>query len=139
MAGIQDFIQLAAGKLDLGEDVARSATGGLLDFAQKKVPASEFQNLMKELPGAEGLLGGSAGSAGGGGLLGGVAKLAGGALGGKLGTTAGLVAALTGSGLDASKVAGFASEFVSFAKANVSPDLLRRILDAVPDLKRAAG
>ena len=137
MAGIQDFITLAAGKLDLGEDVARSATGGLLDYAQQKVPASEFQSLMKALPGAEGLLGGS-GDSGGGGLLGGVAKLASGALGGKLGTAAGLVTALTGSGLDVSKVAGFASEFVSFAKANVSPDLLQRILEAVPDLKGAA-
>jgi len=64
--------------------------------------------------------------------------MAGGALGGKLGTAAGLVAALTGSGLDVSKVGAFASQFLSFAKDNVSPDLLQRILDAVPDLKGAA-
>jgi hypothetical protein len=43
---------------------------------------------------------------------------------------------LQGTGLDVEKIGGFVAQFVGFAKKNVSADLLGRILDAVPDLKK---
>ena len=134
MADIQQFIQMATSNLGVTEDTAKSATGGLLGFLGDKLPSGDYQSLLGELPGAADLAP-AGGDEGGGGLLGGVTKLAGGAIGGKLGAAAGIVGALTKGGLDVGQVGGFVTQFLGFAKDNVSGGLLDRILTQVPDLK----
>ena len=135
MADIQQFIQTAAGSLGVSEDTAKSATGGLFGFLGDKLPSGDLQSLLGELPGAADLMPSGGGDQVGGGLLGGVAKLAGDVVGGKLGAAAGIVGSLTQGGLDVGQVGGFVTQFLGFAKENVSGDLLERILSQVPDLK----
>jgi len=43
-------------RLGIGEDQAKSATGGLLNFLKEQGDGNDVQALMAKLPGAEGLM-----------------------------------------------------------------------------------
>lgn len=135
MPGIQDFLSLATSQLGVSEETTRSATGGLLSLIGDKVDAKDFQGLLGAMPGADALAQSGA-SSGGGGVMGMVSGLAGG-LGGKLGTAAGLLGMLKSSGLSLDQAGSFVSLFADFARKNVDGAVLNRILDSVPDLKKA--
>lgn len=141
MADIRQFLEMATRSLKIDNGTAKTATGGLLGFLGDQMDKGDFQALLGQLPGAEALLP-SAAPAGaataGGGLLGGLTKLAGGALGGRLGDAAGILAALQASGLKTDQIGGFVTQFLGFAKQNVSGDLFGKILSQVPDLQKTA-
>jgi hypothetical protein len=124
---MQDFIQSAVSQLGINEDQAKSATGGLLNFL-KNQGNGNVQALIAKLPGAEGLMQDAGSSeSGGGGMLGG--------LGSKLGGSGGALAALQGSGLDASQAGPFVKMLVDYAKQKAGPELVEQVIAKVPALK----
>jgi hypothetical protein len=137
MADIQQFIRTATSALAIDEGTAKRATGGLLGFLGRKMGKGDFQALLGQLPGAADLVPES-GKGSRGGLLGSLGKVAGGALGGKLGGAAGVLEALGSSGLDPDRIPAFVGQFVGFAKQNVSGDVLGKLLSHVPDLHKVA-
>ena len=68
---MQDFIQMAAQQLNIGEDSATSATAGVLGLLKEHGSAEDFSGLLSKVPGAESLLSDGGGGGMGGGMLGG--------------------------------------------------------------------
>ena len=67
---MQEFIQMAMQKIGGDEQTVKKATGGVLGMIQKQASGGDFKELLTKLPGAEALMGESAGSeesSGGGG------------------------------------------------------------------------
>ena len=139
MAGIADFIQMAAQQLGESEGTTKSATGALLGVLQQNADGGDFQQLLSAIPGASGLLstGAAAGesSGGGGGLLGAVGSMMGGGLGGALGA----LGSIQKSGISAGNIGGLVSLFMTFAKSQAGEALMQRILGSVPELAKLAG
>ncbi|MDJ0521299.1 MAG: hypothetical protein QNJ90_04420 [Planctomycetota bacterium] len=133
-----DFIQDAAGKLGIGEDTAKSATGGLLGLIQEHADPADASEMLSKLPGAAELIP-SGGDSGGGGLLGGLGDALGGALGGGAGGALGAVEALSKTGLSADKLGSFLELFKNFALPKLGPDLLQRLLGKIPGLGSLLG
>ena len=135
---MNDFIQMAVGNLGLSEDSARSATGGLLQLIQSQVGGDDARHLLNQLPGSQELLNtASAGSSGGG--LGGLVSKIGGMFGGKAGAAAGIVGILDKTGLGVGKIGPFASLFVNFLRDKAGTDLVDRVLNKLPELKKLMG
>jgi len=142
MAGIEDFVKMAAQNLGQSEDSTRSATGALLGVIKENADGGDFQELLDKIPGAAGLAAGSAApsAGGGGGLLGGALSAATSALGGSSGGGAlGILGAIAGSGFDAGSAGGLVSMFVQFAKSNAGEAVVGKILAKVPELAGLAG
>jgi hypothetical protein len=132
---MQEFIQQAMKALGTPEDTTKAATGGLLGFLDQNGPKAEVGQLFDALPGARDLVASAkpAAAAGGGGMLAGLGGAAS-ALGVGGGGAAGLLGAVQQSGLSAAAVPQLVSLFVEFAKAKAGPDLVSRIVSAVPGL-----
>lgn len=133
---MQEFINMVTQQLGIGEDTARSATGGILNLLQKKAGDTDVDQLLSKLPGAE-TFGGSTDepAATGGGMLGGLASTVGSALGGETGGMAGALAALQNSGLKSDQLGSFVTAFVEFAQEKAGGDLVNRLLDKIPEVK----
>ena len=138
MSDIQSFIKMASQQLGASESQTKDATGAVLGFLKDKVDDGDFSSMLSALPGASNLLSGGGGG-GGGGLMGGLSKLAGSALGDKFGGAAGLIGALSSSGLESGKIDDFVGLFAGFLKSNLDGDLLGKILGQVPELKKLVG
>jgi hypothetical protein len=148
MAGISDFIQMAAKNLGVPQGAAQAGAGGLLNLVKNQVGGDLFGQLTKVLPDAGNVAANApaatataAATAGGGvgAMLGGLAQKAGALLGGSGGAAVGLVGMLQSAGIPADKVAGFVSQFVAFLKSKLSPQLLSGILAKVGELKKLGG
>ena len=141
MAGIEDFVKMAAQNLGQSEDSTRSATGALLGAIKQNADGGDFQQLLDKIPGASGLLGASEepSSGGGGGLLGGALGAAKSAFGGSAGGALGILGAIQGSGFDASSAGGLVSTFLQFAKSNAGEGLVGKLLAKMPELAKLAG
>lgn len=127
---MQDFIQSVTSKLGIGEDQAKTATGGLLNFLNNQ-DGGDVQALIAKLPGAESLMQ-SAGSSGGGGggMLGGLTSA--------LGQSGGALAAVQGAGLNTNQAGSFVKMLMDYAREKAGPDIVNRVLDKVPALKALA-
>lgn len=133
-----DFIQDAAQKLGIGEDTAKSATGGILGMVKEHASAADFSELTSKLPDVGKLVGAAPAADSGGGIgdmLGGLSSALGGGGGGALGALGGL--AKTGLPLD--KVGDFAGMFTGYLKNKVGGDLIKRLLSKVPGLSNLIG
>lgn len=140
MAGIADFVQMAAQSLGQPEDSTRSATAALLGGLKDKADPGDFSQLMQAIPGASDLLGGGGeSSSGGGGLLGGLMGQASSALGGDLGSKLGLLAGIQKSGFSMDQIGPLVKLFVGFAKSNAGEGLVQKLLGQVPELGELAG
>lgn len=139
MAGIQEFIQMAAQNLGASESSVTSATSAVLGVVEKEADGADFQQLLGAIPGAADLLKGSGGTESGGGLLGGLMGQAGPALGGNLGAAVGLLGMLQGTGLKPDEFGPFVSLFLNFLKSKAGKDLLGRLLSQAPQLAKLAG
>jgi Protein of unknown function VcgC/VcgE (DUF2780) len=141
MAGIEDFVKMAAQGLGEPESVTRSATGGLLGALQQKADPNDFSKLLGAIPGASGLVGGAskAEPAGGGGGLGGLMGAATSALGGNLGSSLGVLASMQKSGLSMESVTKLVPMFMKFARSNAGDGLVNNLLSKVPELAKLAG
>lgn len=132
---MNEFIQMAASNLGLSEDSARSATDGLLQWIQKQVDGQDADQLMQQLHGSQKLLE----KASKGTSIRGLRRLASkinAIFGGNIDATAGLIGVLSKAGLSVEKFGPFASIFVDFLKKNADIDLVGRVLDRLPDLKK---
>ena len=133
-----DFIQDAASKLGIGEDTAKSATGGLLGLIKEHADPADACDMLSKLPGAAELMP-SGGGGGGGGVLGGLGGALGGALGGGASSALGAAEALSKTGLSAEKLGGFLELFKSFALPKLGPELLKRLLGKIPGIGSLLG
>lgn len=145
MAGITDFISMAAQNLGQSETSTKSATGALLGVLQQKADPGDFQKLLGAIPGASDLLSAGEGSGGIGGMLGGLGG-GGGALGGLTsalggggGGAMGLIGALAGSGFSTDKLGGLVSLFMNFAKGQAGDGLVQKLLGQAPELAKMMG
>ncbi len=135
---MNEFIQLAVSKLGLSEDSASSATGGLLQLIKSQVGGTDADQLLQNFPGSQELLAKASGGASGGGL-GGLVSSVSSMFGGKLGAVAGLAGTLGSAGLSADKFGPFASLFVDFIKNKAGADLVDRVMEQLPELKKILG
>lgn len=134
---MQEFLQQAQSALGIGEDTARSATGGLLGLIQEHADGADFARLAEAVPGARALAEAPPAASGGGGL-GGMLGGLGDALGGG-GGALGALGALSKTGLDTDKIGGFVQLFAGFLKNKIGGDLLKRLLGSVPGLSNLVG
>lgn len=133
---MQEFINMVSQQLEVSENTARSATGGILNLLQEKAGDSDVGELLSKLPGAETFVGSTdEPAATGGGMLGGLASAVGSALGGETGGMAGALAALQNSGLKSDQLGSFVTAFVQFAQEKAGSDLVNRLLDKIPEVK----
>lgn len=139
MAGIQDFIQMAAQELGAPEGAVKSATSTVLGAVEKEADGGDFQQLLGAIPGAADLLKGSSGTESGSGLLGGLMGQVGPALGGNLGGAVGLLGMLQGTGLKSEQFGPFVSLLLNFLKSKAGKDLVGRLLSQAPQLAKLAG
>jgi hypothetical protein len=136
---MKEFIQMAVSRLGTSEGNARSAAGGILQFLQNQGDKGDFSELLGKVPGASDLLQKAQPSSGqepAGGVLGAFSQTAGSVVGGNLGSQMGLMGILKGSGLDATQAGTFMSMFVKFLKEKAGADLIGKLLQRLPDLKK---
>ena len=138
MADIMDFVRSAAANIGATEGETKEATGGILQALQGGAQGGDFDALLSAIPGAADLLP-SGGSSGGGGLLGGAASMLSGGGGGGLGGALGALTAMSGSGLSTDKLSSLATLFMNFAKSEAGAELIGRLLDGAPALKKLLG
>lgn len=130
---MQDFIQSAVGQLGIDEGTAQSATSSLLGLLKDQGDDAAAGQLMSALPGADGLARQAGGAVGGlGGAMGGLGAM----LGGSAGSAMGAVSALQSSGLSGDQLGPFVSMFVGYAREKAGPDVVERLLSSVPALKQ---
>lgn len=139
MAGIQEFIQMTSQNLGVSENAVKPATAAILGTLRKEAAPGDFEQLLAALPGASDLLGEQTGEGKSGGLLGGLMQHAGAALGGGIGTSAGLLGMLQGTGLRADQFGPFVSLFLQFVQSKAGKDLVGRLLARAPELAKLAG
>ena len=129
---MQEFIQMATSQLGIGEDVAKSATSGVLQMVKDKVGDGDFGQLSAAVPGLSEMAG--AGASGGGGL-GGLMGKAAGMLGGKAGASAGLIGVLASSGLSPDQVGSFVPLLFNFIKDKAGAGVFNTLVDKIPEIK----
>jgi hypothetical protein len=131
---VEEFIKQAASKLGIDESTSRSATGGILNLIKDKLGASDFSELLNQVPGAEAAVSQAEASApqasggGLGGLLGKAASMLGGEGAGNI------ASALGNSGLSLDKAGPFVSMFINYLKEKLGDDLFDKLKGALPDL-----
>ncbi|MGO4738074.1 DUF2267 domain-containing protein [Bosea sp. 2KB_26] len=116
---------VAASGLD--EGLARKAIGIILAFLQKEGPATEIEQLMSALPGAQEL----ADSANGG--KGGLMGMVGGLMGGGGGVMA-LGGQLMGAGLSMGQIQSVSKEMFAVGREKAGEDAMGAIVGAIPGL-----
>lgn len=129
---MDEFINSVTGKLGIDSSTAKSATSSLLGLIKKEGDSSAVGELFAKLPGASAMAdaGGSAG-----GLLGKVSGM----LGGTLGSGGAALGGLAKSGLSADKIPDFVQTFIDWAKEKAGPDIVNKVVAAVPALKSIVG
>lgn len=132
MSDIMSFVKMAAQQLNAPEESTKQATGGVLDLIKGQVASGDFNELLAKVPGAENLVSASQPTSGGlGGMLGSAVS----ALGGeKAAGAAGLISAITSSGISAGKAPDFVSLLVDYLKKQAGEALMKKIMGQVPGL-----
>ncbi|MEZ6124211.1 MAG: DUF2780 domain-containing protein [Planctomycetaceae bacterium] len=136
---MDELISQLTARLGIGEDVSKNATGSLLKMLQDQLDDSTFGEVLKKLPGAQGLIDStseaSQETSSGGGLFGSLASMAGGLLGGgSKGGLGELAAMLSKSGLGLTQVTGFMNTVIAFLKEKLGSDLFATVAAKLPEL-----
>jgi len=133
---MDEIIKSLSEKFNLSEPAVRSAAGSLLKLLQQKSAGTEFEEWIRQVPGAAALL--AAAPAGvadsGSGLLGGLM----GALGGGPDFSKAL-AALQSAGVPMEKALPFAREFIGEARQKWGNEPVDAVLNRIPMLKTLLG
>ena len=132
MNDIMSFVQMAAQNLNVSEDSAKQATGGVLDAIKGQVGGGDFSELLSKVPGAEGLV--TAESSGGGMMSGLLGSAVSAIAGDKAAGAASIISAITSSGIGSDQAGGFMSMFVGFLQQQAGDQLMGKILSKVPGL-----
>jgi hypothetical protein len=138
MAGIDDFITSASRDLGEPEQTTRAATGALLGAIRQHANSSDFDQLLRAIPGASGLMGPPVRRSAGSGLLGSVLGSAASKLGlGSSATSAlGLVGSIHSTGFSVHNTGRLVSMFMQFVRSNTDSGLTQKLMRDVPDLGR---
>ncbi len=130
---MEEFTQFVSAKLGVSEGVVRNAVKVILEFAQKKLPAADFEKLISHIPGATTLL--AEPKAEGGHDGGGLGGLLGNFLGGDLADAAKAFTDLQKAGLSSSQVGPFLEIFLTKAREVAGPETVDALLSKVPALQ----
>lgn len=129
---MEEFTQFVSAKLGVSEGVVRNAVKVVLEFAQKKLPAADFEQLISHIPGATTLLSEPKVAGGEGG---GLSGLLGGFLGGDLADAAKAFTDLQKAGLSSAQVGPFLEIFLTKAREVAGPETVNTLLSKVPALQ----
>jgi hypothetical protein len=138
---MDDILRELSSRLGIPLDQAQSGAGAVLDFIRENASQMDFQQLLSSVPEAAAWLGhtpgaaASGGTAGGGGLLGQVAGL----IGGLGGSAAGILTALTRSGLSPDAAARFIPELLGLLQGKAGGDLIGRLAGSLPFIGEFLG
>jgi hypothetical protein len=138
---MDDILRELSSRLGIPLDQAQSGAGAVLDFIRENASQMDFQQLLSSVPEAAAWLGNtpgaaaSGGTAGGGGLLGQVAGL----IGGLGGSAAGILTALTRSGLSPDAAARFVPELLGLLQGKAGGDLIGRLAGSLPFIGEFLG
>jgi Protein of unknown function VcgC/VcgE (DUF2780) len=128
---MEEFTKFVTERLGVSESVVRQAVKVLLEFAQKKLPAAEFEQLISHLPGAVELLAEpSKGEA-----TGGLGGMLGGFLSGDLADAAKAYSRLQAAGLSTAQIGPFLQVFVTKAREVAGPEVVDSFLSKIPALQ----
>ncbi len=136
---INDFITQTAGTIGISTDDAGKATAGILGLIKNQADESDAKSLISALPGASDLMGSLAGGGNGGGVAGGLMGNVGSLLGGKASSAMTILSIFQGANMNSGQAGQFAGLFVNLLKNNLNGDLVGRILNQVPELKKLVG
>lgn len=147
---MDEILRQLSARLGIPLDQAESGAGALLSFLRENASQIDFQELLKSVPEAAAWMGmapaapGTAGHAGGntagttadaGGLLG----QAMGILGSFGGSAAGILSALSRSGLSPETAMRFVPELLGLLQGRAGGELIGRLAGSVPFLKDLLG
>jgi len=136
---LQSFINQAAGTIGVSATDAGTATSGILGLIQDKANTADASQLLKALPGAADFLGKAEANSSAGGMMGSLMGAAGGLLGGKAGSALSVLGIFQKANMNTDQAGGFAGMFMDYVTKNAGNDLVGRILDQIPDLKKLIG
>lgn len=140
---MQEFVKLASAALGATDYTVRRATAAVLDAVSTAAPTADVQQFFAKMPGAAELLNAFRPAAqatsppsGVAAALGDLVTNATTAIQGTLGSGAALLRLFAEVGFDPQKAAQFAGLFVSFARAQAGPELVDRVLGAIPGARQ---
>jgi hypothetical protein len=148
-----DLIGSISSSLGVSPESAQGAVGSLLALVKQHAPADAFSAVETQAPETKQWMNSAAQptaeGAGDGGLLGGLLGAAGGALGGlgglgaQLGAAAGplgsLVSSLSKHGLSGDALGTLVPLVLQFLQTKISPEMLAKLISAVPFLAHLSG
>lgn len=142
---MDDILRELSSRLGIPLDQAQSGAGAVFGFIRENASQVDFQQLLKSVPEAAAWLGNlpgkapgapaSDGTVDGGGLFGQVAGL----IGGLGGSAAGLLTALTRSGLSPDMAARFVPELFGLLQGKAGGDLIGRLAGSLPFIGELLG
>jgi hypothetical protein len=124
---VEELIARVTQKTGLDAATAETAIGIILAFLQKDGPATEVNQLIAALPGAEDAIA-KAGSGGGGGIMGMVGSMGGGVM--ALGTR------LMGAGVSMGQMQPLGHELLAYGREKAGEDVIGPIVGAIPGLSQ---
>jgi hypothetical protein len=125
---MDELIARIAAATGVEPDIARQATGQILAFLRKEGPQAEVEELFLSVPGASEAAA-TAGEAGGGGLLSGVAGMIGGGL-------MGLAGRLSELGLGMGEMQAIGREVFAYAREKAGDERVGQVAAAIPGLSQ---
>ena len=131
---MEQIIAFIATKLGVSETVAREAVKVVLQFANKQVAGTEYEQFLAKIPGAAALAAEAPAAEGSnplGGLLGSMGSL----LGGSAGDAAKAFSGLQAAGLQTSQIGPFVQAFVEKGREVAGPETVDEFLKKVPALQ----
>jgi len=135
-----DLVQELATRTGISSDLVQKGLGALLSFLKKELGNETFDKLQESVPDASRLTSqhesspDSAPSQGG--LFEMVSGLAGKLLGGKAGASADLLSSLAKLGLKPEQIESFLPKAFELIKTYISPELLQKIITALPAITK---
>ena len=135
---MSEIVNKLASQTGISSDLIEKGLGAFLSFLKKELGQETFTEVESSVPGAANHLKtfeeSPEAAQGSGGLLGMVSDLAGKFLGGKTGAGAELLATLSKLGLKPEQIESFLPKVLELIKKYLSPELIQKILAALPAL-----
>lgn len=133
MNGIEDLIAVGAERTRLQPDQVRATLAGALGLLDRHAAREPVDQIYAAVPGAQALAASPEGQAkGGGGLLGGLMKSAGGVSGAAMSDAMGMLARLQKQGIDKGDLKALLPVAEEWIRARTGRDLLREAVASVP-------
>jgi Protein of unknown function VcgC/VcgE (DUF2780) len=140
---MSEVVNQLASQTGISSELIQKGLGAFLSFLKKELGEETFGEVESSVPGAANTLKTFEESPepaqGSGGLLGMVSELAGKVLGGKTGGGADLLATFSKLGFKPEQIESFLPKALELIKSYLSPELIQKILAALPALAAMLG